>query len=140
MLLELRDLAKIISVLRTPLSPDGRMFCSFNVAGTETNRWNSSKSIYDLGTNLQNITERLRRMFIPDPGYVFLSPDLAQAESRAVAYLSGDEAYIKACESSDLHTLVASMVWHELPWSGDPKRDREIADRKFYRDYSYRFM
>lgn len=38
-----------------PLDPDGRMRCSFNVAGTETFRWSSSENAFGRGTNLQNI-------------------------------------------------------------------------------------
>jgi DNA polymerase I-like protein with 3'-5' exonuclease and polymerase domains len=47
------------------------------------------------------------------------------------AYLSGDENYIAAVEGGDTHTLVASMVF-----GFDPIR--ELADRQFYRDFSYR--
>jgi DNA polymerase I-like protein with 3'-5' exonuclease and polymerase domains len=32
------------------------------------------------------------------------------------------------------------MVWRDLPWTGDPKEDRKIADRQFYREFSYRDM
>lgn len=38
-----------------PLSPDGRMRCSFNVCGTETFRFSSSKDAFGTGGNLQNI-------------------------------------------------------------------------------------
>ena len=38
-----------------PLDTDGRMRCSFNVCGTETMRFSSSKNAFGSGGNLQNI-------------------------------------------------------------------------------------
>lgn len=44
-------------------------------------------------------------------------------------------------ESGDLHTANARRIWaRELPWTGDILQDRRIADRPFYRDFSYRDM
>ena len=40
---------------RAPVDPDGRMRCSFNVAGPETFRWSSSEDAFGFGMNLQNI-------------------------------------------------------------------------------------
>jgi hypothetical protein len=94
-------------------------------------------------TNMQNITEDLRHIFIADPGYVLYNIDAEQSDSRMVGYMCGllfdDWTYLDACESSDLHTTVARMVWtNELPWTGDMKRDRKIADQNFHRHFSYR--
>jgi len=47
---------------------------------------------------------------------------------------------LDACESFDLHTSNAKLVWPELPWTNDPVEDREIANRNFYRDFTYRDM
>jgi DNA polymerase-1 len=141
MILKLRDLEKMLSVVNAPVGPDGRMRFSFNIAGTETGRWSSSKHIFDQGMNFQNITKELRAMFIPDEGHVFVYPDLEQAESRGVAYLSGDQAYIDACEGGDLHTTVCRMVWPDLPWTGDLAQDKELCSKtQYYRQYSYRDM
>lgn len=164
-LLHIRDLEKKLTVVSAPVGPDGRMRFSFNIAGTETGRWSSSKHIFDQGMNFQNITKDLRAMFIPDDGYLFIYPDLEQAESRGVAYLSGDESYINACEGGDLHTTVARMVWPERPWDKEgveldwptEKRadgwyrfkngqwddkptawDRLVAECNYYRQFSYR--
>ncbi|MCH7759210.1 hypothetical protein IID20_02550, partial [Patescibacteria group bacterium] len=100
LILEIRDLESMLRVVQSPIGADGRMRFSFNVAGTETGRWSSSGHWRNVltgtakGSQFQNITKELRAMFIPDPGYVFVYPDLEQAESRGVAYLSGDENYI----------------------------------------------
>lgn len=139
-----RDISKKLSVLRTGVDPDGRMRCTYNVCGTETGRWASSGNVYGRGTNLQNITEELRRMFVADPGYVLVYVDGEQAESRAVGFIHwrvfGDCRYLDACEAGDLHTTVTKLVWKQLGWTGDPKADRAIADQQFYRWFTYRDM
>jgi DNA polymerase I-like protein with 3'-5' exonuclease and polymerase domains len=42
--------------VRAPLSPDGRMRCTYNLAGAETYRFSSSEDAFGCGTNLQNIS------------------------------------------------------------------------------------
>lgn len=142
--LKLQELTKKISVLRTEIDPDERMRTSYNVVGTETGRWSSSANVFNSGTNLQNITGRLRRIFIPDHVKKFAYIDLSQAESRVLGFLIWclfqDPGYLDACEASDLHTYVAKLVWPRLGWTGDPKADRALAERIFYRDFSYRDM
>jgi DNA polymerase family A len=142
MVLLCRDLAKSIQVLSTQIDTDMRWRCSYNIGGTKTGRWSSSKSPLGTGNNFQNITEDLRRNFIPDPGYKLYGIDLEQAESREVGWFCGtilnDWTYLDMIERGDLHTQVARMCWPKLPWSGDIKRDRQIADRKFYRHFTYR--
>src|SRR6185312_9556251 len=149
LILTIRDADKMRSVLRTHLDPDGRMRCSYNVVGTENGRWSLSKNAFGRGTNLQNVTPPMRRMFCADDGYRFVSTDLEQAESRLVAGLvwatTGDDTYWRACLSGDLHTTVARMTWPELGWTDDPKANRKVADTpsrelpKFsYRDISKR--
>ncbi|NBV43214.1 hypothetical protein EBR96_10690 [bacterium] len=44
-----------------------------------------------------------------------------------MAYISGDENYISACESGDIHTAVCRMVWPEYGWTGDLDKDKHIA-------------
>jgi hypothetical protein len=86
-IIRLRDLSKKVSVLRTEVDGDSRMRTSYNVAGPETGRWSSSSNVYGGGTNLQNITEELRRIFIADGGFKLAYIDLSQAESRCLAFL-----------------------------------------------------
>lgn len=143
-IIRLRDLAKKVSVLRTEVDSDSRMRTSYNVAGPETGRWSSSSNVYGGGTNLQNITEELRRIFIADPGKKFAYIDLAQAESRILAFLCwalfGRSSYLDACESGDLHTLSCKLIWRNLPWAGDLKNDKALAEQIFYHHFSYRDM
>ena len=140
-LLKIRDLGKLIQVLKTGLDRDGRLRTTFSVCGTDTWRWSSYKSPTGDGTNLQNISDRTRRIIISDPGWVLAYPDLEQAESRFVAYISGDPNYIEACESGDVHTSCCRMMWPELvDWTGDNEKDKKLAAAPYYRHFSYRDM
>jgi DNA polymerase-1 len=143
-LLRLRDIGKKISVLKTEIDPDGRMRTSYNIAGTTTGRFSSSLSEFGTGTNLQNIEEMLRSVFIADPGMKFAYIDLEQAESRLVGAIEwnllGDGRYLDACESGDLHTTVCRLAWTGLDWTGSLAEDRLVAERPFYRQHSYRHM
>jgi len=139
-ILALRDIDKQLGVLETDRDKDNRIRCSYNVAGTETGRWSSSEAPWGTGTNLQNITKDLREIFIPDDGMTMFYADLEQAESRVVAYLTGDQGYIDACESGDLHTTVVKMVWKNMGWSGDPVQERKLAENPYYLQFSFRDM
>lgn len=144
LVLAIREIGKKIGVLRSEVDPDGRMRTSINVGATETGRFSASKSTTGTGTNFFNIQEELRVMFVADPGWKLAGIDLEQAESREVGRICGvlfdDWSYLDACESGDLHTTVAKMVWPSLAWPGDAKGDRALADQLFYRHYSYRYM
>lgn len=143
-ILAIRETSKQREVLETEIDPDGRMRTSYNIAGTETLRWSSSGNAFGTGTNLQNITPSLRHVFIADGGWKLCGIDLEQAESREVGWLCGtlfgDWTYLDACEHGDLHTTTAKLIWTDLPWSGDTKRDRVLADGSFYRHFSRRDM
>lgn len=53
---ELRSLGVFLSTfIKAPLGEDGRLRSSYNIAGTETFRWSSSKDAFGTGLNLQNI-------------------------------------------------------------------------------------
>jgi len=148
-ILAMRDCSKAIGFLRTKLDDDHRIRCSFNVAGTNTGRLNSSFSDMGTGTNLQNISGKLKDCFVADEGYILLDIDLEQGDSRGVGAIAwnwfveshGEEwagKYLDACESGDLHTTVTQMAWPKLNWTTDPKANRLIAEELAYRDKSYR--
>jgi DNA polymerase-1 len=143
-ILLLRDIAKKEGFLRTEIDTDGRIRTSFNIAGTNTGRFSSSLSEFGTGTNLQNVEDQLRRVFVADPGYKLAYVDLEQAESRAVGAiiwnLFHDGRYLDACESGDLHTTVSKMAQPAQPWTGDLAKDKEIAERPYYRQHSLRHM
>ena len=123
--LSLRDGDSQLQVFETGMSPDGRFRSSLNVAMTETARWTSTGDPFGDGGNLFNIDRRLRGMFIPDSGMTMLNADLEQAESRHVAYRSGDENYIEAHESGNVHVVSAKVFWPDFGWSQDDKENKE---------------
>ena len=68
--------------------------------------------------NLQNIPIRMelgraiRKVFLPEEGYIFLDADYSQIELRVLAHLSQDEKLIHAYEENqDIHARTASEVF-----------------------------
>src|SRR5215467_7756321 len=143
-ILAIRDLSKQLEVMETEVDTDFRFRSSYNIAGTESGRPSSSESSLGTGGNGQNIAPGLRHVFIADPGHKLFVIDFEQSEARDVGFiigcLFGDWSYLDACESGDLHTNNAKLVWPELPWTGDAAEDRQIANRIFYREFSFRDM
>lgn len=99
-ILEHRSLGVFLSTfVRAPLDSDGRIRCSFNIAGTETYRFSSSENAFGSGLNLQNIPTggddgdglelpNVRTLFLPDPGHTFFDIDLSSADLRIVTWES----------------------------------------------------
>ena len=140
----LADLGDKISVLKTAIDDDGRIRTSYNIAGTSTGRFSSSFSEFGTGGNLQNIEESLRSIFIADEGFKFAKCDAKSGESYAVGAIEWnlfrDPRYLDACESGDPHTAVARICWPNLPWTGDLRHDKALAETPYYRHYTHRFM
>jgi DNA polymerase-1 len=140
----MRELSKKISVLKTEVDPDGRIRTSYNIAGTDTGRFSSSFSAFGTGGNLQNVEESLRSIFVSDPGFKFAKCDAKSGESFVVGAIEwnlfDDPRYLEACESGDPHTAVARICWPQLPWTGELKQDKHLAETPYYRHYTHRFM
>lgn len=144
-LMLMRELGKKIGFLKTEIDDDSRCRTSYNIAGTTTGRLSSSFSEFGTGTNLQNVEESLRSVFVSDPGQKMAYIDAQQGESRVVGAIEinlfNDPTYLDACEGGDLHTTVARLVWaRDVPWTGDLEIDRALAEAPYYRHYDRRFM
>ena len=94
------------------IGPDGRIHTRFQMTVTATGRLSSTEP------NLQNIPTRtelgsgIRRMFIPEPGCVFVDADYSQIELRLLAHISGDEAMQQAfLTGEDIHSTTAAHVF-----------------------------
>ena len=116
-ILEYRQLTKLKSTYADGLAgyikDDGRIHGKFNQTITATGRISSTEP------NLQNIPVRMelgrliRKVFIPEDGYVFVDADYSQIELRILAHCSGDEQLINAYkEARDIHRITASQVFH----------------------------
>lgn len=134
--LAISDLSKSLGFLNCKLEK-GLFKASFG-AVTETGRLASRQNAQGFGSNAQNVTPKLRHIFIAPPGEKFVVCDYAQIESRIVAAicfrLFGLENYIAATESGDLHSLAASMVWPDMPWPQDFTIDWCIKHGAFPKD------
>ena len=116
-ILEYRQLTKLKSTyadgLANYIADDGRIHGKFNQTITATGRISSTEP------NLQNIPVRMelgrliRKVFVPEDGYVFVDADYSQIELRILAHCSGDEQLINAYkEARDIHRMTASQVFH----------------------------
>lgn len=116
-ILEYRQLTKLNSTYATGLAgyirEDGRIHGTFNQTITATGRISSTDP------NLQNIPVRtemgskIRDIFVPKEGYVFVDADYSQIELRVLASLSDDEKLIESYHSAaDIHAATASQVFH----------------------------
>ena len=113
-ILEYREVAKLLSTyivklpkVRNPRT--GKIHCSYNQCGAATGRLSSSDP------NLQNIPShdtKIRKMFVPDPGYVLVGSDFSQQEPRILAHMSQDSRLIEAyAEGRDLYATVGSFCY-----------------------------
>lgn len=76
---------------------------------------------------------RVRELYVARPGCKLIYFDLSQAELRFAAYLSGDRNFISACESGDVHTATAKLLFpaeaeligRDPKGAGKPFRDVE---------------
>lgn len=116
-ILKYRQLTKLKSTyadgLAAYIGEDHRIHSNFNQTITATGRISSTEP------NLQNIPVKMelgreiRRVFVPEEGYVFVDADYSQIELRVLAHMSGDERLIEAYQqNSDIHRITASQVFH----------------------------
>ena len=116
-ILEYRGLAKLKSTyadgLAAYIDEGGRIHSTFNQTITATGRISSTEP------NLQNIPMRLelgrriRKVFVPMEGYLFMDADYSQIELRVLAHMSGDKQLIEAYKmDEDIHRITASKVFH----------------------------
>lgn len=115
--LEYRQLTKLKSTYADGLAgfigADGRIHGKFHQTVTATGRISSTDP------NLQNIPvrmelgRRIRKVFVPQDGCIFVDADYSQIELRVLAHCSGDQALIDAYrEAKDIHRTTASQVFH----------------------------
>ncbi len=127
----LRQYSKLKSTyadgLANYICEDGRIRSKFNQTITATGRLSSTEP------NLQNIPVRMelgrliRKVFIPEDGYVFVDADYSQIELRVLAHCSGDQNLIEAYkEEEDIHRITASQVFH-VPFEEVTSQQRRNA-------------
>ena len=116
-ILEYRGLAKLKSTyadgLAVYIDEGSRIHSTFNQTITATGRISSTEP------NLQNIPirmelgRRIRKVFVPADGCLFMDADYSQIELRVLAHMSDDKQLIEAYQmDQDIHRITASKVFH----------------------------
>ena len=109
----------------------GRVHTSYHQAVAATGRLSSSDP------NLQNIPirseagRRIRRAFVPEPGFRMLAADYSQIELRIMAHLSGDERLLAAfAAGQDIHRATAAEILGLQPEavSGEQRRSAKAIN------------
>lgn len=87
----------------------GRVHTSYHQMGARTGRLSSSKP------NLQNVPRdgKIRDVFVPASGSVFISADYGQQEMRVMAAVSGDKNLCRVCLEEDPHLANARKLFNE---------------------------
>ena len=109
---------KLLSTYLLKLAPDaglvkdGYVYPDYNSHGTVTGRLSSSNP------NFQNIPYKLRNIFIPPPGCVFVGADYDQLELRFASALAGATHYLDAFEKREIdpHNLTGELMFGEKFW------------------------
>lgn len=124
-ILKYRELFKLqsgfVDKFKSWTGEDSRIHPNFHQLGTETGRMSCSNP------NLQNIPIRgnlgkdIRRVFVAESGYVFVSADYSQIELRIAASLANDTKMIRFFKKGeDVHKQTALQVF-------DDESKRDIA-------------
>ncbi len=131
-ILEYRQLAKLNSTyvegMRPYINPKTKRIHSFfHQTITATGRISSTEP------NLQNIPtridfgKRLRKVFTPENGKIYIDADYSQIELRVLAHMSDDKHMIEAFnKGEDIHKQAASKVLHK-PIEEVTKEERSDA-------------
>ena len=117
-ILEYRQIMKLNSTYVEGLIPHinektGRIHTYFHQTVTATGRLSSTEP------NLQNIPTRtdlgkkVRKVFKPEKGKLFVDADYSQIELRVLAHMSQDKIMVEAFnEDQDIHTICASQIFN----------------------------
>ena len=117
-ILEYRQIAKMLTTYVEGLLPyintnTGRIHSYFHQTVTATGRLSSSEP------NLQSIPtkfesgKKLRQVFKPQKGYIFVDADYSQIELRVLSHVAQDETLINSFKNGeDIHKQVASQVFN----------------------------
>lgn len=149
LILDLRKLEKLSSTYLHAELENGRMLCHMGLDATTSGRWNSKKTSWGTGGNLQNIpsgkTEMseavlevlngnkdiIRDCYIPStPDSVILDIDLSNADTWFTAFNAKDQMLMEALvQGKDTHRLVAAIIY-EMALEAIAKDSVERANAK----------
>lgn len=119
---------------------NGRLFYTFNPAGTDTGRLACTASAFWCGFQIQNIPrgDILKQCLTAEAGWFIAEADKAQSEARCVGYLSGDKNLIELVESPhDYHSWNAEKFFG-VPYAEIYDESTKYTKNKILRDLSKR--
>ena len=128
-----RKASKLLNTYIKKLAPgmgivdsDGIIYPDYNAHGTVSGRFSSSNP------NFQNIPFKLRDMFVPAKGMVFVGADFDQLELRLAAALSGARHYLDAFEKREIdpHNLTGELMLGEGFWEAEGAPTNKIEKGK----------
>jgi hypothetical protein len=129
------NLQNVTSSLRSVFVADpGMMLCNIDLEQADSRNMGALCWEMLLHADKRRITDLLARRSKSTPDW----RPLKNGEWHGPVGAEFAGAYLDACESGDLHTVVTKMGYPGLAWGTAP--DREIADQLCYKHYEYRFM
>lgn len=147
-LLTQRSIGTFVSTfLSSQLDVDGRMRCSYNVAGPETYRLSSSQNPFGSGMNMQNIPSgdrkklmvkmpNIRENFLPDDGKTAFDIDLDRADLQVVVWEADDADLKRQLRLGvDLHIMNGILLAGKEP----PPEDELIETHPNYPEHKGRY-
>ena len=131
-ILEYRSLMKLNSSYVEGLMPyinekTKRIHSYFHQTITATGRISSTEPNLQTIPTRYELGKKLRKVFKPEEGNIFIDADYSQIELRVLADISGDRNMLKAFRNDeDIHKQVASKVF-EVPMDEVTKEQRTAA-------------
>ena len=106
-----------------------RVHYSLDGCGTETGRWAGYNSGWGEGFNPQTVPKSVRNCFRADEGKLLVQIDLAQAESRFVAWEAPEPNLMAMLEEGrDVHKYVAGRIFRK-PEEIVNKQERQLGKK-----------
>lgn len=116
------NVTQFLTTLETKLGDDDRARPNTRTLGTVTGRWQVTRP----AMQTVSVKSGARSVFIPEPGHVILSADLANIEPRIGAALSGARSMIQTIKDGKDVYEPASIAIAGPGWTKD---DRKVAKR-----------
>lgn len=118
MILKQRDAekqAQFLSSWLDKVTPRGLIHASYNIGSVATGRLSSQDP------NMQQVSKKLRQVFIPREGNVLADLDYSQLELRVAAFISRSVPMMEAyAAGQDLHSLLAADILSRRRRQKDP--------------------
>ncbi|HEY9619412.1 MAG TPA: DNA polymerase I [Crinalium sp.] len=133
-ILEYRTLSKLkstyVDALPALVHPQTqRVHTDFNQTITTTGRLSSSNP------NLQNIpirtafSRRIRKAFVPEPGWLLVAADYSQIELRILAHLSQEPVLVETYQNNqDVHSLTARLLFEKDEITPEERRLAKVIN------------